>query len=1471
MKSRFRKLRIIFLITTISLSVFSGFHIEVEKKESGSKLETKTANQAHASYQFNASGGEIVVGTAQNRLAATATAAEGVNVGSWQGLLADDGFHWGVASTASGINFQVVMNGVQLNGANQLMIQTEIDEDATAPALLVQICDWTTATGVDAAADAQCTTGGWRTLNGNKTTIAPTTTTAYHWQIYDGYFTNGTTNTTVATPLTNFINGSNEIRIRYFSTTNTTTVVHVDYARALAVINPVYQAGGFTNNTAGTVTGYYMRTSSVTQGASDNSRLQVAGTAGAAMDFYLSFKNVKTYPSMNTILVRAEYSGSTTNTALEHRPKIYNFNSSAWEDLVGADIDYSTTEVTNIFAKNNITISNYISSGEIRVGWYNMDVGTHSLLIDQIYIMLGTTNIDTADCEISFGTNSAGDCANTRNIDTTGTASTWNILTEDESNTFGHNYYALDNDADATVEEAASSHVRFQVSQPDDTAVTGLFFAGRFMSGTAGTVQLGIRDFSAAAQTTGGWSAVGATSTTALTYTDNITVGGALTGGAMGWSTNPQDHYDNINGHLRLRLRTTTSGATTNNSVNQWDFAMMSLQWIEDPNYDTATYRFNTSGGQLVTGTEQAILAATAVVANNEGTNLGSWKATIGDDGFTWGIASTTGGYNVQLIMDGVALNGANQLMIQTEFDLDATAPSTLVQICDWVTATSVDAAADAQCTTGGWRTLNGNKTAITSTTATAYHWQIYDGYFTNGSNTPISTPLTNFVNSSSEIRIRYFSTTNTTSVVHIDYARALAVINPVYQAGGFTNNTAGTVTGDYMRTNSGAHLASDNSRLQVAGTAGAAMDFYLSFKNVKTYTGMNTILVRAEYSGSTTNTALEHRPRIYNFNTPGWEDLVTADIDYSTTEVTNMFAKNNVTVSNYISNGEIRIGWYNMDVGTHSLLIDQIYIMLGTTNTDSGGCTISFGTNSAGDCTNTRNIITTETASTWNILTEDESNTFGHNYYALDNDADATVEEAAASNIQFSVTQPTNSAVTGIFFASRHMSGAAGTTVIGIRDYSAFTNAVGGWSSVTGNGTTALAYTDNIVVGGTASGGAMGWATNPEDHIDNEQNLMNIRLRTSASGATTNNSVNQWDFAMVSLQWIETEESYDQYSYRFYANNNSTDVGSPLANQDVTATLASAGDAFRLRMLTTLLSGSLWPSAASLKLQFVGKGTGTCAAPSGGTPATYTDVTGSTVIQFNDNATPADGAALTTNANDPTHSGYVIRPQTYEEANNFTNSQSRINGLKQDMLWDFSLKDNSAPSGTAYCFRIIESDGTVLSTYTQYPQITTASSSLTMSMSLSDAAIGFGTLSSSAARYATGDTLGSGTETSAHTIAVSSSGTTGYTLYVRGDTLAKGAATISAIGATPAASSPGNEQFGIRATVSGGTATVASPYNHASNYGYDATGTTQDDIGSASAASTDTFTMRYLCNISGATDAGAYSTTLTYTAVGSF
>ena len=99
--------------------------------------------------------------------------------------------------------------------------------------------------------------------------------------------------------------------------------------------------------------------------------------------------------------------------------------------------------------------------------------------------------------------------------------------------------------------------------------------------------------------------------------------------------------------------------------------------------------------------------------------------------------------------------------------------------------------------------------------------------------------------------------------------------------------------------------------------------------------------------------------------------------------------------------------------------------------------------------------------------------------------------------------------------------------------------------------------------------------------------------------------------------------------------------------------------------------------------------------------------MTDSTLIAYN-NATPADGAALTANANDPTDGGRTIVNQDYEELNNFTNTEATI-ASGQDGKWDFALVDNGALSNTDYCFRIVKADGSTLNTYTVIPQITTA------------------------------------------------------------------------------------------------------------------------------------------------------------------
>jgi hypothetical protein len=184
--------------------------------------------------------------------------------------------------------------------------------------------------------------------------------------------------------------------------------------------------------------------------------------------------------------------------------------------------------------------------------------------------------------------------------------------------------------------------------------------------------------------------------------------------------------------------------------------------------------------------------------------------------------------------------------------------------------------------------------------------------------------------------------------------------------------------------------------------------------------------------------------------------------------------------------------------------------------------------------------------------------------------------------------------------------------------------------------------------------------------------------------------------------------------------------------------------------------------SGQDFKLQYVGKGSGTCASPTGGTPSSYTDITDSTLIAYNNNASPSDGNSLTSNAGDPTNGGNVIVNQTYEELNNFTNSISSILA-GQDGKWDFSLKDNGASAGSTYCIRAVKSDGSLLDSYSVYPEISIPGVNQSISFSISDNTIGFGALTPSSLRYATGDTNGSASETIAHTLSVTTNATSGY------------------------------------------------------------------------------------------------------------
>ncbi len=256
--------------------------------------------------------------------------------------------------------------------------------------------------------------------------------------------------------------------------------------------------------------------------------------------------------------------------------------------------------------------------------------------------------------------------------------------------------------------------------------------------------------------------------------------------------------------------------------------------------------------------------------------------------------------------------------------------------------------------------------------------------------------------------------------------------------------------------------------------------------------------------------------------------------------------------------------------------------------------------------------------------------------------------------------------------------------------------------------------------------------------------------------------------------------KTYAQTSFRFFANANSADVGSALASTDVNGTLTTNGQAFRLRQLVHASSSPLYLNGLNFKLQYVDKGSGTCASPSGGTPASYTDVTNSTLIAYNTGNSPSDDAALTANASDPTKSNESNNNESYQSANNFTNNIDTI-VLNNNGKWDFALIDNGTPASSNYCFRAVKSDGTLLDNYPHYPMITMVADKTAPTISstapATNAYINSITGGTSAVNYTLSEAIASGSITMTRTSGTAD-GSSPHTCTLKGTALNTGAHT---------------------------------------------------------------------------------------------
>lgn len=192
-------------------------------------------------------------------------------------------------------------------------------------------------------------------------------------------------------------------------------------------------------------------------------------------------------------------------------------------------------------------------------------------------------------------------------------------------------------------------------------------------------------------------------------------------------------------------------------------------------------------------------------------------------------------------------------------------------------------------------------------------------------------------------------------------------------------------------------------------------------------------------------------------------------------------------------------------------------------------------------------------------------------------------------------------------------------------------------------------------------------------------------------------------------VQWPTAPTLLQQANYRWFTNTDSTTAGAPLALENTPYVWPTNGDAFRLRMLLHNIGGRTGPNEDDYKLQFAVR-VGTC--DTSFTGETYNDITTSTILAYNDNPTPVDGALLTGNPGNPT-SSYSISNQEYVELNNFSNSSEILGGT--DGLWDFSLIDNGLYTEEVYCVRAVYADGSPLFSYSQIPQFTAGPGVLTV------------------------------------------------------------------------------------------------------------------------------------------------------------
>jgi hypothetical protein len=205
-------------------------------------------------------------------------------------------------------------------------------------------------------------------------------------------------------------------------------------------------------------------------------------------------------------------------------------------------------------------------------------------------------------------------------------------------------------------------------------------------------------------------------------------------------------------------------------------------------------------------------------------------------------------------------------------------------------------------------------------------------------------------------------------------------------------------------------------------------------------------------------------------------------------------------------------------------------------------------------------------------------------------------------------------------------------------------------------------------------------------------------------------------EYRVEIVEWPVAQLAFQQHYYRFYVDNDtltptdpwpvggSSDLGE---NTSITSGDDPLGEGERVRIRMSLsISNATFPeSTVSFKLQYARRDGASCAAIS---EVNWNDVgaPGSGVVWRGYDASPSDGAEIPSSL--LTGIPNNVELGTYEEENTSAINPNSVD-IGDDIEYDWIVEHNGATQRSDYCFRMVQSDNTLLSSYNNYPTLRTS------------------------------------------------------------------------------------------------------------------------------------------------------------------